>query len=771
MKMTNKKIVIQVLGIHLLLAFLSFIIFLITDSGRLIMLADFNNQQIPFNILANESVKSGNISWNPYIDLGTNFIAAFSFYNIGSPFFWISCIFPAMWFPYLVGILYILKYVAAGLFSFLYLRRFCGKDIYAVIGSVLYAFSGFQSVNLLFYHFHDVVAFFPLMLIGLEKLMTEHKKGFFAAAVGLNAFLNYFFFVGEVLFIILYFCVRFLFVSESVLEEKISIKGSIQIKLKKIGWALSEGIIGVMAAGVLFIPSAYYVLGIPKASIHMQLSDAFILEKRKFLQIIQAFIFPGSIMSKQTAFYPTEYSSCAAYLPMAGLIFVILYIMYTKKDWLKRMLILCFVIAFVPILNNAFTMFNSYIYERWFYMFILLMSLATIKVLEHREQYGKKKIWFGYIAFLLLFVAVVEIRQGRGGEAVIYRPVLFLIFAAAALAGTVICAVLYFMVKNIKKYERYFLCAVSLCAVASTAGTLYLYKDVENNSSEDYYQRYEALEQVKDYGDMYRFRTSDNTITMLHNISGTGSFSSTVSGSIFTFYERLGLYRSVNCPEGPEGTEELLSGRYIILTEPMEAEDVVLVQEIQQENYHYYIYEKTDVLPIGFTYDQYMTVGEFVQLDPSVRAAAMLKVLVIPDEYEDRVSDILDDYQEAEDGIITTEAIDDYLKERGNECIDEAAYGSNSYEASITTSRETYGFFSIPNDSGWKAYVNGQETEIIDINGFMAVKLEAGHNDVKFEYHTPMIKAGWVSTAAGIIIFIAYIYIGRKKERNGVSKA
>ena len=138
-----------------------------------------------------------------------------------------------MWFPYLVGILYILKYVAAGLFSFLYLRRFCGKDIYAVIGSVLYAFSGFQSVNLLFYHFHDVVAFFPLMLIGLEKLMTEHKKGFFAAAVGLNAFLNYFFFVGEVLFIILYFCVRFLFVSESVLEEKISIKGSIQIKLKK----------------------------------------------------------------------------------------------------------------------------------------------------------------------------------------------------------------------------------------------------------------------------------------------------------------------------------------------------------------------------------------------------------------------------------------------------------------------------------------------------------------------------------------------------------
>ena len=279
------------------------------------------------------------------------------------------------------------------------------------------------------------------------------------------------------------------------------------------------------------------------------------------------------------------------------------------------------------------------------------------------------------------------------------------------------------------------------------------------------------MEQVKDYGDMYRFRTSDNTITMLHNISGTGSFSSTVSGSIFIFYERLGLYRSVNCPEGPEGTEELLSGRYIILTEPMEAEDVVLVQEIQQENYHYYIYEKTDVLPIGFTYDQYMTVGEFVQLDPSVRAAAMLKVLVIPDEYEDRVSDILDDYQEAEDGIITTEAIDDYLKERGNECIDEAVYGSNSYEASITTSRETYGFFSIPNDSGWKAYVNGQETEIIDINGFMAVKLEAGHNDVKFEYHTPMIKAGWVSTAAGIIIFIAYIYIGRKKERNGVSKA
>jgi UMF1 family MFS transporter len=59
--------------------------------------------------------------------------------------------------------------------------------------------------NLLFYHFHDVVLLFPLLLITFDMLMEERKHGPFIAAVLFNAIVNYFFFFGEVFFLIAYF--------------------------------------------------------------------------------------------------------------------------------------------------------------------------------------------------------------------------------------------------------------------------------------------------------------------------------------------------------------------------------------------------------------------------------------------------------------------------------------------------------------------------------------------------------------------------------------
>ena len=61
-------------------------------------------------------------------------------------------LFPANWYPYLTGWLYILKYTAAGVTAYYYLRRFTKGENGAVAGALMYAFSAFQSINLMFYH-------------------------------------------------------------------------------------------------------------------------------------------------------------------------------------------------------------------------------------------------------------------------------------------------------------------------------------------------------------------------------------------------------------------------------------------------------------------------------------------------------------------------------------------------------------------------------------------------------------------------------------------
>ena len=99
--------------------------------------------------------------------------------------------FPPEAFPYLVAWVLMLKYAVAGLTSCLYIRQYVNQPWCAVAGSVLYAWSGYQAANIVFYQFHDVTAFFPLLLLGLDYAVQTKKYGKMALAVWINAFINW----------------------------------------------------------------------------------------------------------------------------------------------------------------------------------------------------------------------------------------------------------------------------------------------------------------------------------------------------------------------------------------------------------------------------------------------------------------------------------------------------------------------------------------------------------------------------------------------------
>lgn len=85
-------------------------------------------------------------------------------------------LFPAEAYPFVVvGWMYMLKYTVAGCLAFFYFRRFVRNPKLAIVGGVLYAFSGFSATNLM-YHFHDAIVFFPLLLIGFERYMEDKRK-------------------------------------------------------------------------------------------------------------------------------------------------------------------------------------------------------------------------------------------------------------------------------------------------------------------------------------------------------------------------------------------------------------------------------------------------------------------------------------------------------------------------------------------------------------------------------------------------------------------
>jgi len=160
---------LQTLLLALGISTVIFLPFIIFDGGYFIYYGDFNVQQIPFYKLAHEAVRSGDIFWSWYTDLGANFIGSYSFYLLFSPFFWLTLPFPTSWIPFFMAPLLILKTGFAAFFAYFYIKRFVRDSRYAVIGSLLYAFSGWMAFNIFFNHFHDVAVFFRFFCSGSKN--------------------------------------------------------------------------------------------------------------------------------------------------------------------------------------------------------------------------------------------------------------------------------------------------------------------------------------------------------------------------------------------------------------------------------------------------------------------------------------------------------------------------------------------------------------------------------------------------------------------------
>ena len=92
------------------LSFLVFLPFVIVDNGYFLYYGDFNVQQVPFYQMCHDAVRSGNMGWSWTTDLGANFMGSYTFYLLGSPFFWLTIPFPSEAVPYLMAPLLVLKF-------------------------------------------------------------------------------------------------------------------------------------------------------------------------------------------------------------------------------------------------------------------------------------------------------------------------------------------------------------------------------------------------------------------------------------------------------------------------------------------------------------------------------------------------------------------------------------------------------------------------------------------------------------------------------------
>ena len=163
-----------------------------------------------------------------------------------------------------------------------------------------------------------------------------------------------------------------------------------------------------------------------------------------------------------------------------------------------------------------------------------------------------------------------------------------------------------------------------------------------------------------------------------------------------------------------------------------------------------------------------MTREDFQAVPEELRAAAMLRCLVIPEEYEKEAARVLERYDPALDGALSAEQeeLDALTAERERNGIKTLDKDPGGFTATLAADRGGYAFFSVPYDRGFHAQVNGKAAQILKTNGMMAVLVEPGENRIRFSYRNDDLTAGAVCTIAGFLLWGLSLSAEVRKKRS-----
>lgn len=758
-----------------LLAFAALSPAILPYGGRFVTRGDFIEQQLPFILETRRILRGGLNSYSFNTFLGAPAVGSYSFYTLGSPFVWPLALLPQSLIPFGISVMAVLKHAVAGLTSFLYFRQMTRDERLALTGSVLYAFSSFTIVNTQFYHFTEVIACFPLILLGLEIAMSARPRpGLLALLCGLNALVNYYFMLGSAILAALYFIFRFF--SEDWKEAR---------SFRRVFCAVFECGVGCALSGILLLPSLMHMLTITRTGA----SDVPLLMQRYrpivLLERLRALLMPieSNVLH---AYYgdADSWTSTAAYLPLFGATGAAVFAFAQKKQrWLKALLAALLIASAIPALCGAFALFTNAAYTRWWYGLALLLTLATLYALR---EVSEKKIWL--TAFVCCSAAVLTITvpfllperilallpdslaqfvlSRRAGS---YAGDAFRALSVSmSLLGA--CGMLLLILRK----PRFTPALALVCAVACAqyAGYIAVGDREIRSGGTDAHNGVYTLEQIAgptlsalelpesegfkriDYGRMLR------NYGLIRGQSSLTCFSSLRTSTVgkFVSFADFGYDESTTVMP-PDKSAAIRAFLSVEEYHQFEDEPVPDGFVYDREENGFAVYTNPSAVPMGFL--QTICTGTYHQpMKGEALANTLLASVTLDNELLDRFSprmQCLDVYS-----IPDWETSVSRLKE--NAC-DRFATTPSGFTAHIDAKEAGIVVFTIPYDKGFSAKIDGQKAEIIPCDvAFMGVWVEPGEHEIEFTYRTRMLNLGAAMSAIAAAILAGYVVLAKKKK-------
>ena len=792
---------------------------------------DMYHQYCPFFTEFLNKLQSGGslqYSWN--LGLGSDFVSLYAYY-LASPLNFLILLCPKSHVIEFMTLLIILKISASGLTFFLYIRhhyKLVGKDgrmhknqvIPAIVFSTAYALSGFVAAYSWDIMWMDCIALFPLIMIGLERLVQEKKAGLYYITLALCIFCNYY--ISIMICIFLVFAFILLFFSQK--------KGKGGAVLR-FGW---YSLLAGASSAILLLPE------IAVLSVSGSAEGGFPKTAEFYFSILAELGRGAAVTSVYTGndHWPNLYAGAFS------LFLVWIYVLNRRISWKEKVpriaMLAFFLVSFAE--NQLDYIWHGMHFpqalpgrQSFLYSFVLLsMGFAAV-----RKRKGTK-IW--HIAVAAIVSMMLLLLAGWYGDETVTEPV------SLVITALFICvyAVTFVLTKITGKKKRLafaqfavFVAVAELAINMAATGFGTTSRVAYTEKQTDYENLLETAKEDNEETGSGFYRVEDTERKTKNDDSLYGYASATIFSSLMNLdvshlFQSLFMEGGKNfyCYNGATPlSSSLFSVKYMLSDSALEESPY---RTLIGGSGSSFLYRNNYSLPLGFVMDEQAianwtssTADRMASLNSLTSALGAEGQMLYPAtcvtdaNAGDTTIDIAEDgyyyadYVSCTSDTLTVNRSDGwtkqysktshrYLIELGeckagdeihilnsnmesiefqvyqlNEKVVQQAFDTlNAQTMQLTdmTDRKIEGkiqvqnagrlILSVPADEGWTLYVDGKETEIEPLaDALVGVHLEKGSYTIKLCYTTPGLKVGAGISLGAVILFLISACV-----RTGISR-
>jgi uncharacterized membrane protein YfhO len=735
--------------------------------------------------------------WSFSQGLGQNILP----FSIGDPFNWILYLMGKDNLAFGIAWVELLKIFTAGMLFYCFLRSLKISILPAIIGGILYAFSGFMIVGASWYIFTTQGAYIALMLWGFERLYQHKSWWMFTLSVFLFAFNFPFDLYLAALFLLVYSTLRVL---ESENNQPIPKKlGTLYLTL------IGCGALGVLMSTFMLISTIDQVINSPRGSGEsafftqlMANTPWALIEGREFITALgrlfsNDFFFGAQfevINGQNKMAYkgwnnyleaPAFYCGLSTLILLPQLLF---HLDKRKKIIFITGLVLVLIPLFFPFVRNAIWLFSGNYYR----MYSIFVSIGLLLWSVHALNFIYKKQSVHLITLLISVLAVAALMYVPFNNATNVsidnnlRSILlfFLIIEAMAIAGM-----------KTSKFRNIALMTflVIIISEALFSGSSTYSQKRQTISKLEFTQKVGYNDETVDA--MIFLKESDPTFYRVEKIdfrSGPAIHASNNDAKVQGYFSSPS-YHSFNqknyinflaaldvIDPNDENQTRWAGGMFtrpllLLLTSTKYA----FIKDNNTQRFWFKDYMDVGALkilqnplfiPFGFTYDQVIDNPSFLKLkDESnlslAKQITLLKAITIAPEDLPAFQGL----SAFNPSTINLEYAQDLLladvNNRRAETMEMTKFSHSHITGTITTTSAKALFFSIPFDPSWTVKVDGKSEKLYLANmGFMAVPLAPGNHTIELEFIPPYWNSSIVLSLFGFILFGGLLWIKSRKS-------